>query len=69
MNIFEQKVLDSLKYLCKQEKGYVSDLKNQIDMEIFEQLKTVGFVHHGYTLKDRTWSITELGKQYYNEIK
>lgn len=69
MNRFDKKVLSTLKYLYEHKKGYISDLKTNIDMEIFEQFEIVGLVHRGYTLKDRTWSITELGKQYYNELK
>lgn len=65
----EQKVLKALKYLYEHKNGYVSDLKGHIDAETFEQFKIVGFVHHGYSLKDRTWSITDLGKQYYKELK
>ena len=69
MNSVDKEILEALKYLYNHKRGYLHDLLNHVSNERIEEFRCVGFIHLGYSLKYRTWSITELGKQFYKELK
>ena len=59
-----------LGYAVKNRKGYYSQLK-KIDErrgETIDQFKSVGFINTGHTLKSETYSVTELGDEYYKDL-
>ena len=66
---FVDEVIKALEYICKTERGYRHELLEHVSEKLINQFEIVGFIHSGYTLKYRTWSVTSLGKQYYKEIK
>lgn len=68
MNSVDKK-LESLKYLYDHKNGYLHELLEYVSEEQIEEFRVVGFIHLGYSLKYRTWSITDLGKQFYKEIR
>jgi len=62
-------VIEILKYLYDHKNGYLHELLEHISEEQIEEFRVVGFIHLGYSPRHKTWSITDLGKQYYEELK
>ncbi len=58
----------NLAYVCKTEKGYVSDLINKVGREGVAQFESVGFITKGHTLKNETWKKTKLADSYFKEM-
>lgn len=57
---------NAIKYMLKKEAhtGYMKDLKKAIGKDFVEEFKRVGFISTGYTTKEQTYKVTELGKEY-----
>ncbi len=67
----KQNRIDTLGYAVNNEHGYLKDL-NEFDLTkgaIVEEFVTAGFIKTGYTRTKRTFGITKLGKQYFEEIQ
>ena len=59
-----------LGYAVRKRKGYYNEL-SRIDYrngETLEQFKSVGFINTGHTLKNETYSVTDLGDRYYKDV-
>lgn len=65
----DKEILDALEYIYENKNGYFHELIDYVDEELVDIFRVMGFIHIGYTLKYRTWSITNLGKQYYKDIQ
>lgn len=68
--VSRQNIKNVLGYAVKQRKGYYNQLKKVDERrgDTIEQFKTVGFINTGNTLKTQTFSITELGDEYYRDM-
>lgn len=53
----------------KKPRGYMTCLKSFVESKFIDEFKSVGFIKTGYTRKAETYSVTELGKQFWSEIK
>lgn len=58
----------NLGYVCKMEKGYVSDLISKVGQEAYAQFESVGFITKGHTLRSETWKKTKLADSYYKDM-
>ena len=69
-SIARQNIKNVLGYAVKQRRGYYNQLKRVDERrgDTIEQFKTVGFINTGHTLKNETFSITELGDEYYKDM-
>ena len=69
-SVKRQNIKNVLGYAVKNRKGYYKHIE-RIDQrfgETLEQFKTIGFINTGHTLKSETYSITELGDEYYKDM-
>lgn len=57
-----------LAYVCKKERGYLSDLESQVGTDTLTQFESVGFITKGHTLKNETWKKTKLADSYFKEM-
>ena len=64
----KDKKLKALTYVVRNRRGYQNDLYKNADNKAIESLKTVGFINTGHTLKYETYSVTDLGDEYYKDI-
>lgn len=48
--------------------GYMTCLKSFVDKKLVEDFRVAGFLKTGYSRKGQTYSITNLGAQYYKDI-
>ncbi len=61
--------LNALAKINDKENGYMSELITEIGQKLVDEFIAVGFIICGYTLTAKTWRVSELGKEYYAEIK
>lgn len=54
-----------LGYVCKTKRGYLDELLKHISEKDLEEFESVGFIHVGYTLKNKTWSRTKFARRYF----
>ena len=69
-SVSRQNIQKLLGQAVKNRRGYYDQLY-RLDHrcgETIEQFKTVGFINTGHTLKRETYSITELGDEYYQDL-
>ena len=64
----KDKKLKALTYVVRNRRGYQNDLYKNADNKAIESLKTIGFINTGHTLKYETYSVTDLGDEYYKDI-
>ena len=64
INVEKLKVLT---FVVRNRRGYQSDL-HKFGIDEVSSLKTVGFINTGHTLKSETYSVTNLGDQYYKDL-
>ena len=59
-----------LGYAVKNRRGYYEQLRcvDERRGDTLEQFRMVGFINTGHTLKSETYSITDLGDEYYKDI-
>ena len=57
-----------LAYVCKTERGYLSDLEDKVGTDTLAQFESVGFITKGHTLKNETWRKTNLADSYFKEM-
>ena len=65
-----ENIKNTLGYAIRKRHGYYHDIR-MIDErrgEVLDQFKTVGFINVGHTLKHETYSVTDLGDQYYKDV-
>lgn len=60
--------LKALEYIYRENNGYMESLRKNVQECYVEELISAGFVICGYTSKSKTWKISQLGKDFYNEI-
>lgn len=60
--------LKALTYVVRNRRGYQHELYKNADKESIQSLKTVGFINTGHTLKAETYSVIDLGDEYYKDI-
>ena len=68
--VSRQNVKNLLGYAVKKRSGCYDDICH-VDFkkgETVEHFKTAGFIRTGHTLKNETFSITELGDEYYKDL-
>lgn len=58
----------SLRYIYENKAGKYSDLCDIITDEMVRLFASAGFIKTGYTINYKTWGITELGKQYFEDF-
>jgi len=61
--------LNALKYIYNEGNGYMSELMEQVGENYAEELIAVGFVICGYNPQVKTWRISEMAKEFYQEIR
>lgn len=63
-------IKNTLGYAVKNRRGYYDDIRwvDERRGETIDQFKSVGFINTGHTLKKETYSITELGDEYYKDV-
>ncbi len=69
-SLSRQNIKDLLGYAVKERNGYYNQLRF-MDVNrgaTLDQFKSVGFINTGHTLKHDTFSITDLGDQYYKDV-
>ena len=69
-SVARQNIKNVLGYAVKQRKGYYSQLR-RVDERLgdtLEKFETVGFINTGHTLRSETFSITNLGDEYYQDM-
>ncbi len=49
--------------------GYMTTLKSRVEESLIEEFISVGFIVCGYTRANKTWRISELGKNFYSELQ
>ena len=59
---------ESLGYVCKTNRGYVSDLVTNVGIRCMEEFESVGFITKGITLKNETWRKTTMADKYYLDV-
>lgn len=64
----EDLFVTSLRYIYKNKAGKYSDLCGIITDEMVRLFASAGFIKTGYTINYKTWGITELGKQYFEDF-
>lgn len=59
-----------LGYAVKKRRGYYEDIYHidEKNGNTLDQFKLAGFLNTGHTLKKETYSITNLGDQYYKDV-
>lgn len=59
-----------LGYAVRKRKGYYKDIRmvDERRGETLDKFKSVGLIKTGHTLKNETYSITELGDLYYQDV-
>ena len=65
-----QNMRNVLELAVKKERGYLKDLKS-IDKtggEQVEKFASAGFIKTGYTPTEKTYSITDLGREYFSDF-
>ena len=65
-----QNIKNLLGYAVKKRCGYYNDIRRVDERrgDTLEQFKSVGFINAGHTLKNETYSITNLGDEYYKDV-
>lgn len=58
----------SLGYVCKTNRGYVSDLVTNVGVNCMEDFESAGFITKGMTLKNDTWRKTDMADKYYKDV-
>ena len=64
-----KELLYALDYICTEECGCMNELVGKVGMECVENLLVVSLISSGYNPNERTWRVTELGKDFYEEVK
>jgi len=59
---------NALKYIYENKNGKYLDLVNELSQEIVDKFCSVGFIKTGYTTDFKTWGITSLGKEYFQDF-
>jgi len=69
-SLTRQNLKKVLGYAVKERNGYYNQLHRIDDFRgaTLDQFKSVGFINTGHTLKQETFSITDLGDQYYKDV-
>jgi len=65
-----QNMKNILAQAIKRERGYMKDLIN-IDKtggEQVEKFANIGFIKTGYTRDDKTYALTDLGREYFSDF-
>ena len=57
----------TLGYIVEKRSGYKSDLV-KFENSIVDSFERVGFIKSGQTLRERTYSVTNLGDAYYRDL-
>ena len=59
-----------MKYACEKGAGFMKELKAQdfFNGKIVDELMSMGFINVGYTKEEKTWSATQLLKDFAREI-
>lgn len=65
----DKKLLESLRYVRAEECGYMRELAENVGEECVCLLLAVGFISSGCNPSEKTWHVTELGKEFYEEVK
>ena len=65
-----QNIQNTLGYAVRKRRGYYKDIKmvDERRGQTVDSFESVGFVHLGQTLKERTFGITKLGDEYYKDV-
>lgn len=58
----------TLSYVVRNRRGYQHNLYQYNDASSVEELKIVGFINTGHTLKHETFSTTKSADNYYKEM-
>ena len=69
-SVSRQNIKNLLGFAVKKRRGYYDQIRrvDQRHGDTIEQFKTVGFINTGHTLKNETFSITDLGDEYYKDV-
>ena len=58
----------ALGHIIETRRGYQEDIIKPHGEEMIDSFRTVGFINTGHTLKYETYSVTDLGDEYYKDI-
>ena len=69
-SLTKQNVKNLLGYAVRKRRGYYNDLRHvdEYNGATIDSFKSVGFINTGHTLKHETYSITNLGDEYYKDV-
>lgn len=60
--------MNALRYIYKEKSGYMDTLIKCVTKNYVEELISAGFIICGYTSQAKTWRISQLGRDFYQEI-
>lgn len=60
--------LKALKYIYCEGSGYMNELMDNVGIDYANELVAVGFVICGFNPQAKTWRISEMAKEFYQEI-
>lgn len=66
--MMQEDIKIKLEYVCKNKKGYVNDLIQNVGDQYVSQFESIGFITKGHTLKFGTWKKTRLADRYYKDL-
>jgi predicted transcriptional regulator len=58
----------ALAFVYRRKNGMLNELTQAITTEMIDKLISAGFIICGYTQDAKTWMITELGKEHYENF-
>jgi len=69
-SLVRQNIKNTLGYAVQKRHGYYKDLRSVDEYKgtTVDQFKSAGFIKAGHKLKHETYSITNLGDEYYKDI-
>lgn len=69
-SLTKQNIKNLLGYAVRNRRGYYNDLRqaDEYNGATIDSFKSVGFINTGHTLKHETYSVTNLGDEYYKDV-
>ncbi len=58
----------ALDEIYSRKRGLMPDLKRIVSQEIIDKLISVGFIICGYNKEAKTWRLSSLGEEYYEDL-
>jgi hypothetical protein len=69
-SVSRKNVKNLLGYAVRKRRGYYNELRHvdEYNGATIDSFKSVGFINTGHTLKHETYSVTDLGDEYYKDV-